>query len=220
MKKSLKTEHEPSFMGSDCIIPPINYNTDMEHIFYLIQNGAFMLTQSIKIFFLREVTFAHFDYPRWQSILVITLIGVLVGLDPSLLSIHDMSAFPLWQSLFTSVFSTWLAFVVIVGILHWWVKRGARWDGRGDLFNLIAASWCISDLLTASLTALGVPPLFTLPLWLYSIWVGAHALSVTISKVSLGYSIGGITISLVLAILVVGVAFFVMWLALGMLGIA
>ena len=50
---------------------------------------------------------------------------------------------------------TWAAFGVIVGLLRWWLPRGGRWDKRGDLFNLVAASWLVADALGAGLTALG-----------------------------------------------------------------
>lgn len=115
--------------------------------------------------------------------------------------------------------STWIAFLVIVGVLRWWMKRGGRWDGQGDLFNLVAASWLVADALGAGLTALGVPYLLTLPLWLYSGWVGANALSGAIPKASLGYSIGGIAIGLIPAMLAAGVVFAVLGIVLAMLGV-
>jgi small-conductance mechanosensitive channel len=92
-------------------------------------------------------------------------------------------------------------------------------DGQGNLFNLIAASWFIASLLSAGLIALGVPPLLTLPLWLYSVWVGANALSGAIPRASLGYSIAGIVISLIPAMLAIGVVFVALGIALAMLGV-
>ncbi len=179
-----------------------------------------MITPAFSLFLLRELPFSRFDFPRWQSVLVVTLIGLLIGLDPSLRAVPpEMPVPPLWLTLGTAVLSTWAGFLVIVGMLRWWMKRDGRWDGQGDLFNLVAASWLIADVLGAGLTALGVPPLFTLPLWLYSVWVGANALSGAIPKASLGYSIGGIVIGLILAMLAAGVVFAVMGIVLAMLGV-
>jgi hypothetical protein len=66
---------------------------------------------------------------------------------------------------------------------------------------------------------LGVPPLLTLPLWLYSVWVGANALSGAIPKASLRYSIGGIVISLFPAMLAAMVVFAALGIVLAMLGV-
>jgi hypothetical protein len=98
-----------------------------------------------------------------------------------------------------------VGFLVILAFLKWWMKRGGRWDGEGDLFNLVAASWLVADGLGAGLIALGVPPLFTLPLWLYAVWVGGNALSGVIPQASLGYSIAGIVLSLIPAMLAIAV---------------
>lgn len=87
------------------------------------------------------------------------------------------------------------AFLVGVVFLRWWLKRGGRWDGNGDLFNLVVAASLVSDALCIGLMPFGVPPLLMLPLWLYSLWVCANALSGAVPKVSFGYGIGGIVIS-------------------------
>lgn len=100
------------------------------------------------------------------------------------------------------------------------MKRGGRWDGQGDLFNLVAASWLVADLLGIGLTAMGAPQLLTLLLWLYSVWVGANALSSAIPKASLGYSIGGIAIGLIPAMLVTMIVFVALGAVLVMLGVA
>lgn len=175
-----------------------------------------MLKSAISLFLLRELPFSHFDFPRWQAILGISLIGLLVGLDPSLrtppLDLPDMAAPPLWAALLLGLVLVWVSFVIIVGIMRWWLKRGGRWDGKGHLFNLIASSWLVSNVLGAGLTALGVWPLFTLPLWLYAIWVGAQAMESAILKASLAYCIAGIVIGLVPAMLASGLVF-------GLLGI-
>ncbi len=115
-----------------------------------------MIIKSYELFLLRELPFSRFDFPRWQAVLAVTLIGVLIGLDPSLWSDSGMPVVPLWLTLSGTVLSTWVAFLIIVVILRWWMKRGGRWDGQGDLFNLVAASWLVADVLGAGLTALGI----------------------------------------------------------------
>lgn len=179
-----------------------------------------MFQTAFPLFRLRELPFSRFDFPRWQSLLAIWLIGLLIGLDPSLRAAPpDMPAPPLWLAVIMGLLTTWMALVIIVTVLRWWMKRGGRWDGQGDLLNLVAASWLVADTLGAGLVALGVPSLFTLPLWLYSVWVGANALAGAIPKAGLGYSIGGIVVSFIPAMLAAMVAFAVLSIVLAMLGV-
>lgn len=179
-----------------------------------------MLNTSLSLFLLRKLPLSRLDFPRWQSVLAITLIGLLIGLDPSLRDTPpDMPVPPLWLAVGMGLLTTWVAFLIIVGVLRWWMRRGGRWDGQGDLFNLVAASWLVADALGAGLSALGVAPLFTFPLWLYSVWVGANALSGAIPKASLGYSIGGIVLGLIPAMLASMVVFAVLGIVLAMLGV-
>ncbi|ENO94237.1 hypothetical protein C662_04583 [Thauera sp. 28] len=179
-----------------------------------------MLNTSLSLFLLRKLPLSRLDFPRWQSGLAITLIGLLIGLDPSLRAAPpDMPVPPLWLAVGMGLLTTWVAFLIIVGVLRWWMRRGGRWDGQGDLFNLVAASWLVADALGAGLSALGVAPLFTFPLWLYSVWVGANALSGAIPKASLGYSIGGIVLGLIPAMLASMVVFAVLGIVLAMLGV-
>lgn len=179
-----------------------------------------MINSALSLFLLRELPFSRFDFPRWQSVLAVTLIGMLAGLDPGLTAgTPETPGMPPWLAIPFMVLSVWTAFLVIVAVLKWWMKRGGRWDGQGDLFNLVAASWLVADTLGAGLTALGVPYLLTLPLWLYSVWVGANALSGAIPKAGLGYSIGGIVLGLIPAVLATGVLFAVLGIAMAMLGV-
>jgi len=167
-----------------------------------------ILSPAISLFILRELPFARFDFQRWQSLLAISLIGVLIGLDPSLRAVPpdmpDVPVPPLWLAIGVGLVAVWVSFLLILLVLRWWLKRAERWDGQGDLFDLLAASWLVASVLGAVAVAAGVPPLLTLPLYLYAIWVGANALSGAIPKASLGYCIAGILISLIPATLVSG----------------
>jgi len=159
-----------------------------------------VLATAFPLFILKQRTFACFTFPRWQSVLAITFIGVLMGLDPAARAgIPGMSP-PM--AILMAVLTIWVTLPVIVGINKWWLRRGGRWDGQGDLFNLLAASWLVVNMLGAGLVTLGMPPLFTLPLWLYSIWISANTLSGAIPKVSRGYAIQGIVLSILPAYLI------------------
>lgn len=167
-----------------------------------------MLHSAVKLFILRKLPWSDFNFSRWQAWAVIVAIGMLAGLDPAMRVDMPM---PLWAAVLFGVLMLVASFPVLVIFLKWWIDRGGRWDGHGNLFNLIAASWLVADILCAGLVAFGLPILLTLPLWLYSVWVSANALSGAIPKASLGYSIGGIMLSFIpvmLVILVVGVVFF------------
>ena len=166
-----------------------------------------MVNSAFHLFLLRGQTFMHFNFPRWQSVLTISLIGGLVGLDPSLRAAPaDVPISPLWFAVATSLVMVWLSFLVIVAVLRWWMKLGGRWDGQGDLFNLVAASWLVADVLGAGLVAMGVPSLLTFPLWLYSVWVGCIALAGAVPKASRAYCLSGIAIGFIPALLVSGLA--------------
>ncbi|MDO4905952.1 MAG: hypothetical protein Q4A16_10505 [Lautropia sp.] len=42
-----------------------------------------------------------------------------------------------------------MCFLIGVGVVRWWARRGSRWDGEGDIFNLLAAAWFVPDTLRA-----------------------------------------------------------------------
>ncbi len=164
-----------------------------------------MVNSAFQLFLLRGQPFLQFNFPQWQSVLTISLIGALVGLDPSLRAPQPVGPIlPLWFVVGTSLVMVWLTFLVITAVLRWWMMRGSRWDGQGDLFNLVAAASLVADVLGASLVAMGVPGLLTFPLWLYSLWVGGNALSGAAPKASRAYCVSGIVIGLIPAMLVSG----------------
>ncbi len=173
-----------------------------------------MLKAALDLFLLRRLPWPCFGFPRWQSVAVITLIGVLTGLDPS----QQIAPSPLPGILF-SLLAIWLAFALNLFFMKWWMRRDGRWDGQGDLFNLLAASWAVVDIIGAGLMVFGVPQLLLLPLWAYSLWVATNALCGAIAKASFGYTLGGVLLAIILiivAMLPLGVAYGVV---LAMLGI-
>ncbi|MDO4682461.1 MAG: hypothetical protein Q4B17_06685 [Lautropia sp.] len=169
-----------------------------------------IVSSSLSAFMQREQPFSKFSFPRWQSVLAITLLGVLTGLDPRVSApqpgMPEMSVMSPGLAIGFSLVMVWACFLVCVGVVRWWVKRNGRWDGDGDIFNLLAAVWLVPDALAAGLTILGLPPLVGMALWLYSVWVAGHALDSAIPRVSLGYAILGVLISVVLMSLIMLVA--------------
>jgi len=165
-----------------------------------------MLNASVQLFFLRELSFAHFAFPRWQAVLAISLLGLLASFDPSLRAVPpDLTPPPIALIAPAILLGMWSGFLVFLGILKPWLRRGGRWDGQGDLFNLLAASWLVADALVIGLTNLSVPIPFVLPLGLYSLWVGANALASAIPRASLGYCFAGIFLCLLPAVVVSGI---------------
>ena len=172
-----------------------------------------MLPLVFPLFFLQKFPFERYAFPRWQAVLAITFLGLLAGLDSDRVwSDPEALIIPSWLML-----SIWGAFLVSLGFLRWWLKRGGRWDGRGDLFNLLAASYLVADTLCIGLMLLDASPLLILPLGLYSIWVAGNALSGAIPKASLDYSIGGFIVSQILIALLVVFLFAALFFALVLL---
>lgn len=143
----------------------------------------------IKPLLLREVSASDFSYPVAAACVLLAAQGVITGLDP------QMGGVPLLNRMIFGLVTTAAVFAIITFFMRWWLKRGQRWNGDGPLFRLIVAASAI-DLFTGGLTALGVPGLFILPLFLYSIWVAAQAMGSAFG-VSLRYSIAGILLSFI-----------------------
>jgi hypothetical protein len=175
-----------------------------------------MLRSAFNLFFLRGLSWSSFNFPRWQALLAITLIGILVGFYP------DLTGMPAKSFGITVPFSLLLVLVyfsISVGFLRWWMQRGGRWDGQGDMFNLVVAAGLVVNMLYMGLDAVGMPALLLLLLALYSIWVGGNALSAAIPKASLAYSIGGCVISSILVCITLALVMVLIIFALEALGV-
>ncbi|MCX7098629.1 MAG: hypothetical protein NTV43_12085 [Methylococcales bacterium] len=149
---------------------------------------------------LRTHPFADYNWPFWQSALMLTFIGVLAGLEPSSEALTLPSL-----SIFGGVFIVWASYPIMMVFLRWWLKRGGRWDGQGNLFNLIVAASAI-DMLAVVLTIAGAEQLlFVAPVWIYSVWIAAAALKGA-CHTTMPYTVAGVLLAMVPAIIVVGIA--------------
>lgn len=152
-----------------------------------------MLQSSLQLFFWRRLPFSAFSFPRWRSVLAISAIGALSWLDPEIRTS---------TSLITVLLSTWIAFLVSLLIISWWIRRGGRWDGQGNLFNLVATSWLVTNAAAASLSLLGAPLAVVLLLLLYSIAITGNALAGAVRGLSLSYGVGGVLVAVIPALVV------------------
>lgn len=161
-----------------------------------------VIRTGISAFLLREQPFERFRFSRWQSYFVITLLGVLQGLawymHGHALKASHLALPTLLVKVLFGVLLTWAAFSIIHRACRWWLMRGERWDGKDDLFNLMAASWLLPFALLYGLYALDVPGILLVPIEIYAIWVNANAMSGAVPKATLGYSIAGIVNGLAL----------------------
>lgn len=157
-----------------------------------------ILVPSAKLAVLKELPFSDYAFPRWQSYASIALVALLSAISSTLApQMHGLSQMSFWVLFGSNFLSSWVLFLIAVFILRWWMRRGDRWDGEGDMLNLIAASWLVIDLVVYGASILGAPGFIVMPLSLYTIWVAGNALSGAIPKASLGYSIGGVILSII-----------------------
>ena len=153
---------------------------------------------SAKLVVLKELPFSDYAFPRWQSYASIALVALLSAISATLApQMHGLPQMSFWVLLGSNFLSTWVLCLMAMFILRWWMKRGDRWDGEGDMFNLIAASWLVIDLIVYAASILGAPGFIVMPLSIYTIWVAGNALSGAIPKASLGYSIGGVILAII-----------------------
>ena len=132
---------------------------------------------SAKLVVLKELPFSDYAFPRWQSNAAILLLGILSGVLQVLMPLRPGAPmFPSWYVIGSSILIMWAGYLVVVRVLRGWLKRGDRWDGEGDLFNLVAAAWFLIHTISFLLALSGAQPYIVTPLWIYSLWVAGNAL--------------------------------------------
>lgn len=152
---------------------------------------------------------ARYDYPFWQAVCLVVLIGLALGLDPSLGLPQP------WSFGYGVVLSlTWFAFSIV--FLRWWLKRGGRWQEHGSLGRVIAASWAI-DITMGPLAWAGAAWFVLLVVWLYALAIMANALRHA-TGVNLGYCAGGMVLAFMLYLLGLMIVVVLVGVGLGVMG--
>lgn len=151
-----------------------------------------LISLAFELIRLKGHPMARYDYPFWQAVCLVALIGIALGLDPSLGVPQP------WSFGYGVVLSlTWFAFSTV--FLRWWFKRGGRWQEHGSLGRVIAASWVI-DIAMGPLGWAGVSWLVSLVVWLYALVIMVNALRHA-TGVGLRYCVGGVVIAFTLYLL-------------------
>lgn len=145
-----------------------------------------ILKPAFDLFILRQRPFADFDFPRWQSLFWLGL-TILTSFGTPQLNI---------KFLFKLISMSGFIWFMLI-FLRWWMKRDGRWDGHGDFFNLLTASWLIGDVISTGLMFIGTPTVIVCLFGLYCLWVASNGLSGAIPKANLSYSLIGVLLSLV-----------------------
>ena len=160
-----------------------------------------MIRHSFGLVLLRKLPIQCFSFPRWKSVLAVTMVGFLTGLSLAENGMVDAEHFPLPVTIGAGMAASWAAFILIYAILNWWVRRGARWDGKGDLFNLLAAATLFSGIVSGVLFLFIDSPVVMLVVWLYSILIAVEALSAAMENVTRIYSLCGVLMAQAISIL-------------------
>ena len=75
-----------------------------------------------RMMLLKRVAFPDLLFPRWQSVLAISFIGVLRGLDPGFRAVPP--GVPVWLGvivgLAAGLVAFWVAFPITVVVCSWW----------------------------------------------------------------------------------------------------
>jgi len=181
-----------------------------------------MLRAAWRAFVLKPLPMQGYDYSPVYSVLAVSLTAFLsavnetqAGLEaaaqrgvPAAALAEHASLLPYFTA--TELAASWGATLMIWLVMYGWLRVGGRWNGEGSLFNLIAASSIVIEVIAIALTALGLPAKVVLVLLLYSVWVLANAVAGAMPQVARKYALVGALLSLlpamVVAVLAMGVA--------------
>lgn len=166
-----------------------------------------IFSSAVSAFLLREQPFSAFDFPRWHAWACCIGTFLPYAFHPAVTgapsNMPDDPLLPLWLALVLDLVNAIIILLVMTGVLRWWLKRGGRWDGQGSVLNLIVSATLVTGFLNLAGSLLGLPVIVLLPLWFYSVWVSGNAISGAIPRASLGYAIGGLILSAVLAVFLI-----------------
>lgn len=166
-----------------------------------------MISAALSLFLLRDLPLSAFDVPRRQTVGVLAVLGVLVGMSLASLTQDDgMPLMTIPQALLVGLGLNALLYSLVHGVLRWWLMRDGRWDGRGPLFNLLLAAGLVPNVLSALLESLELPAGIAQPLGLvlavYGLWVVTRAIACAIPDAPPRYSLAGVALASVSSVLV------------------
>ncbi len=166
-----------------------------------------MISAALSLFLLRDLPLSAFDVPRRQTVGVLAVLGVLVGMSLASLTQDDgMPLMTIPQALLVGLGLNALLYGLVHGVLRWWLMRDGRWDGSGPLFNLLLAAGLVPNVLSALLESLELPAGIAQPLGLvlavYGLWVVTRAIACAIPDAPPRYSLAGVALASVSSVLV------------------
>ena len=166
-----------------------------------------MISAALSLFLLRDLPLSAFEVPRRQTVGVLVVLGVLVGMSLASLTQDDgMPLMTIPQALLVGLGLNALLYGLVHGVLRWWLMRDGRWDGRGPLFNLLLAAGLVPNVLSALLESLELPAGIAQPLGLvlavYGLWVVTRAIACAIPDAPPRYSLAGVALASVSSVLV------------------
>ena len=160
-----------------------------------------MISASLSLFLLRDLPLSAYDVPRWQTVGVLAVLGVLVGMSLASLTQDDgMPLMTIPQALLVGLGLNALLYGLVHGVLRWWLMRDGRWDGRGPLFNLLLAAGLVPNVLSALLESLELPAGIAQPLGL--VLAVTRAIACAIPDAPPRYSLAGVALASVSSVLV------------------
>ena len=153
-----------------------------------------MISAALSLFLLCDLPLSAYDVPRRQTVGVLVVLGVLVGMSLASLTQDDgMPLMTIPQALLVGLGLNALLYGLVHGVLRWWLMRDGRWDGRGPLFNLLLAAGLVPNVLSALLESLELPAGIAQPLGLvlavYGLWVVTRAIACAIPDAPPRYSL-------------------------------
>ena len=160
-----------------------------------------MISAALSLFLLRDLPLSAFEVPRRQTVGVLVVLGVLVGMSLASLTQDDgMPLMTIPQALLVGLGLNALLYGLVHGVLRWWLMRDGRWDGSGPLFNLLLAAGLVPNVLSALLESLELPAGIAQPLGLvlavYGLWVVTRAIACAIPDAPPRYSLAGVALAL------------------------
>ena len=152
------------------VITLLILNPFWRHKFPLLELGY-------SIFKCKKFNLEEFDFPRWQSLLSILIIGILVGLNfalygDTILLIH----MPLPLMLLLGIAVTCFVFLCFLLIIRYWLLSIKFEIADRLLFNWLVATALFGQIFCMGLMGIQSPNWLVILIVFYSLWVYATSL--------------------------------------------